>query len=146
MRAIIKSAIILLILSMVSRFKLNKKQLAILLIVVFLFAVTLPLFCAVFHITVPMPWVRQVMGCELSLDEHAAIMFSFVGFSDGRGNPMAAFTSILAMCLFAVFIGFKSQILPVRIKQIIRLYPERRDRLLDLFRFGILNPKIFPTN
>lgn len=128
---------------MALRFSLNKKQLAVLLIVVFLFAVTLPLFCAVFHITVPMPWVRQVMGCELSLDEHAAIMFSFVGFPDGRANPIAVATIILGMCLFAVFIGFKSRFLSLRIYQIIRLNPERKDRLLDLFRFGILNPKLF---
>lgn len=137
-----KTVIVLLFLSMASRFILRKKQLAILLIVVFLFAVMLSFFCAVFHITVPMPWVKQVMGCELSLDEHAAIMLSFVGLPDGRAN-LAIVTIILGMCLFAIFIRLKSQVLSLRIYQIIRLNPERKERLLDLFRLGILNPKLF---
>lgn len=96
--------------------------------------------CGSLHIVVPIPWVRQVTGCQLTLDEHAGVIADLTGTF---GKMLIMFTVLLAAFTFIKISPFASAVGTMPFPRYLRLHPPRRDRLLECFRTGILNPKIF---
>ena len=99
------------------------------------------MLCAELHLVIPIPWMRQVTGCQLTLGEREGLVTDLV---------CNTFTKVFTYFLLALGIAaaaprlhvFASSV-PIPIPRYLRLHPPRRDRLIECFRRGIINPKIF---